>query len=343
MSLSKIIQFLETVKRPKAEAERAFVRKHFIQKHDYPVEDEAVFKAPTIEKDRTKEASYEDGEDELVYENIKIAKNSGVTTIQDGIRRSFPLHPEHQEKIKNLKDGEGTYFRDETNAKVYVQKHGDKYHFRMHHHDSLEPTIVKHQQLFEADIVRTNRADKKASIIHTVDPKTGEAKTYTKRQATGEITVGKSNVKEELTPLQEISKKMLGRYIKAAVDNKAYLSSQAEIMKNVGDDVKQANRKSSGEFGDPEKFYNKSAEYSYNSLKRKRGISKAVDKLVKEAFVPGPLKLKDGSSINVNLEQSNHLNKLFNQLNSTNKNKMEEQLTSSKNNFYNVLSFAEEL
>ena len=51
-----------------------------------------------------------------------------MITVHHGSSHSFPLHPEHQEKIKNLKDGESTSFTDETRAKVTAKREGDKVH-----------------------------------------------------------------------------------------------------------------------------------------------------------------------------------------------------------------------
>jgi len=72
-------------------------------------------------------------DEEIITENnVSIKKNSyhlgKMMTVHDGIRQSFPLCPEHQEKIRSLKDGESTHFFDETNAKVKATRQGDKVH-----------------------------------------------------------------------------------------------------------------------------------------------------------------------------------------------------------------------
>jgi len=53
-----------------------------------------------------------------------------MITVHDGSHQSFPLHPEHQEKIKNLKNGEKTTFTDETNAKIHAHREGDTIHLK---------------------------------------------------------------------------------------------------------------------------------------------------------------------------------------------------------------------
>jgi hypothetical protein len=62
-----------------------------------------------------------------------------------------------------------------------------------------------------------------------------------------------------------------------------------------------------------------------------------------EAFKIGAMKLKDGSTVTLNRESVDMFNKLFNQLNSTNKAKMEERMMSSKSGFQEILSFAENI
>lgn len=61
---------------PKGESEKAFVAKHVVSTSKYPgykksEEEEAMFKAANIKKDKSKAASYHEGEDEEVYEEIK--------------------------------------------------------------------------------------------------------------------------------------------------------------------------------------------------------------------------------------------------------------------------------
>ena len=53
-----------------------------------------------------------------------------MITVNHGNSVSYPLHPKHQLKIKNLKDGESTNFEDETGEKVAAKRVGDKVHLR---------------------------------------------------------------------------------------------------------------------------------------------------------------------------------------------------------------------
>jgi hypothetical protein len=53
-----------------------------------------------------------------------------MITVHHGNSVSYPLHPKHQLKIKNLKDGELINFTDETGEKVAAKRVGDKVHLR---------------------------------------------------------------------------------------------------------------------------------------------------------------------------------------------------------------------
>lgn len=66
---------------PKSDAEAAFVDKHVVQKVPHPAyakqeEQDAVFQATNINKDKTKMSSYHDGEDEAVYEAVEFIRDN---------------------------------------------------------------------------------------------------------------------------------------------------------------------------------------------------------------------------------------------------------------------------
>ena len=64
---------------------------------------------------------------------------------------------------------------------------------------------------------------------------------------------------------------------------------------------------------------------------------------IDEAFKVGAMHLEDGSSMTLTREDVDMLNNLFNQLNSSNRAKMEQRLKSSKNGFNEIISFAKEI
>ena len=84
-------------------------------------------KKPSEPKDQmvgTAKLTKEDAE--LVNEAVTVKKANyswgKMVTVHHGAETSYPLHPEHQAAIKNLKPGESTSFTDETNRKVTASR-----------------------------------------------------------------------------------------------------------------------------------------------------------------------------------------------------------------------------
>ena len=90
---------------------------------------------------------------------ITVKKNTyswgKMVTIHNGSKESFPLHPEHQEKIKSLGDGDSTTFKDETGKQIKATRDKDELHIGrvgskpvkigMHHfNESVNNGTVKH-------------------------------------------------------------------------------------------------------------------------------------------------------------------------------------------------------
>ena len=67
-----------------------------------------------------------------IREEVQVKKDNyswgKMMTVHHGKENSYPLHPEHQASIKNLKPGESTSFTDETNRKVTASREGDMIH-----------------------------------------------------------------------------------------------------------------------------------------------------------------------------------------------------------------------
>ena len=53
-----------------------------------------------------------------------------MVTVHHGNSHSYPLHPEHQTALKNLKQGEKTSYKDETGSKVSAHRDGDHIHLK---------------------------------------------------------------------------------------------------------------------------------------------------------------------------------------------------------------------
>lgn len=106
------------------------------------------------------EPKEEDDESEEDKKKVKESLDEAVTvkkdkyswgkmvTVHHGSDTSYPLHPEHQEAIKKLKDGEHTSFTDETNRKVKAHREGDSVHLSAK--GTSKKTTVAHSHFNES-------------------------------------------------------------------------------------------------------------------------------------------------------------------------------------------------
>ena len=87
--------------------------------------------------------------EELEEASVKSEKHSWgkMMTVHHGASHSYPLHPEHQEAIRNLKHGEKTSFKDETGAKVNVHRDVQDVHFTSN--KTSTKTTVPHSHFSE--------------------------------------------------------------------------------------------------------------------------------------------------------------------------------------------------
>ena len=88
-------------------------------------------------------------EQEITEAAVKSDKYSWgkMMTVHHGASHSYPLHPEHQEAIRNLKHGEKTSFKDETGAKVNVHRDVEDVHFTSN--KTAVKTTVPHSHFTE--------------------------------------------------------------------------------------------------------------------------------------------------------------------------------------------------
>ena len=95
-----------------------------------------------------------------------------MVTVHHGKDTSYPLHPEHQEAIKKLKDGEKTSFKDETNSTVHAHREGDNVHLTRPKTSSMK-TIVAHSHFNEETIneysMEDLHKDAAASLKKSID------------------------------------------------------------------------------------------------------------------------------------------------------------------------------
>lgn len=96
------------------------------------------------------------GEKEKIEEaTVKTQKYSWGTmkTVHHGSDISYPLHPEHQKIVKNLRpSGEHSkaMYKDETGNQVHVTREGDKVHFVSHRTSGSKKTTVDYKHFDES-------------------------------------------------------------------------------------------------------------------------------------------------------------------------------------------------
>ena len=82
--------------------------------------------------DRKKKELYKNAVKEDLHEAVSVKKEKyswgNMMTVHHGSDTSYPLHPEHQQAIAKLGDGEKASFKDETNSTVHAHREGDTVH-----------------------------------------------------------------------------------------------------------------------------------------------------------------------------------------------------------------------
>lgn len=273
-----------------------FIAKHAVQKIDYPVDAENQFTAKSISKDKTKGASYHNGEDAVVYEEAEVSEASMSDTEMK----------KREDIVKGMKK----------NAQSFKDRYGDRWKSVMY------ATATKAAMKEGMDPV-----GKEDSDINN-DGKVNASDKYLHRRRKAIA----ANVKEEIEQIDEISQDTIhSYYYKAAADRK---KAKAEVEKGM-----------SAKSFTPASVQKTTDSYK-RFIKRGKGMTAAANKMseqIDEAFRAGSIKLHDGSSVTLTKESADVLNNLFNQLNSSNKVKMEDRLMSGSKGFDEILAFAKEV
>jgi hypothetical protein len=158
--------------------------------------------------------------------SVKSEKHSWgkMMTVHHGASHSYPLHPEHQEAIRNLKHGEKTSFKDETGAKVNVHRDVQDVHFTSN--KTATKTTVPHSHFSEE-----NELDEK--LI-------GKQKNIDKNK-NGKVDAQDFKIlQKENAPVAPVPDK---KYIKGTPENKALKASRKPINgmpTNVKEEVTEA-------------------------------------------------------------------------------------------------------
>jgi hypothetical protein len=225
-----------------------------------------------------------------------------MITVRHGSSHSFPLHPEHQEKIKNLKDGESTAFKDETGSHVTAHREGDKVHLKLR--GANQKTTVAHSHFTEevnqidelskgtlgsyvnkaARNMASNLATSAKEMSKPRSKRDGAkadvaAKKYFKRMD-GISAATRKLTKEESEQLDEIGdtakgRKALKAVISRAPEKAANLRMKADILgrRQFDPDVSHENSEK----------YGKASDTAYKKYQHTvKSAARAVDRLTKE-------------------------------------------------------------
>jgi superoxide dismutase len=107
---------------------------------------------------------------EAVTVNKKNYSWGKMVTVHQGASTTYPLHPEHQEKIRKLSDGDKTTFKDETGATVHAHRSGDTVHLKKPG-SSNRTTAVAHSH-FTEDVDIDAVLDEALDLLNSIDEKT---------------------------------------------------------------------------------------------------------------------------------------------------------------------------
>lgn len=96
-------QLVNEVAEPKGGDEKNFKDKHIVAKYPHPRAEDEQFVAKNVKKDKSKKASYEEGEDEEVYEEVEYIDEdmfTGLQRLKDG--SSVRISKEDNEVLVSL-------------------------------------------------------------------------------------------------------------------------------------------------------------------------------------------------------------------------------------------------
>jgi hypothetical protein len=284
---------------------------------------------PSMKKEETEHL------DEVVQVDKKNYSWGKMITVRHGSSHSFPLHPEHQEKIGKLNDGESTAFKDETGSRVTATRQGDKVHLKQSGVNKKTTVAHSHftesvEQIDEANekkiIAGLNAGDSIDVIVQNNLNRRGDNKDEILK-VIRDYNWKKRMKKESTEQIDEVSKKTL----------KSYMDAARKDMRN--------------------RYYDDSPESDKKFSNRSKGIEKALDKRdanskakvsatesfeLTENFKSGATKLNDGSSVIIKDQDAKLLNKMFADLNADNKKRMMKVAMTDKGGFNEILGFARE-
>ena len=198
-----------------------------------------------------------------------------MMTVHHGSDTSYPLHPEHQQAIAKLGDGEKTSFKDETNSSVHAEREGDTVHLTRPRTSSTKTSVAHshfNEELEQGVNEEWTKTGKTGTHIASGEKTFEWAKVDSEGNKTGERhyrnaagkVMGEEVVAEDT--LSELKKSTLGSYAKKAKGEMGLSAMAAGAQSARGDAVGRAINMA-------------------HAKKRSKGIDKAITRLTKEETV----------------------------------------------------------
>lgn len=286
----------------------------WISDHDDPVRAKKYFKVADQADKRIKKEAVEQIDEKVTIEKSNHSWGKMIR-VYHGSSHSYPLHPEHQEKIAKLGDGEKTSFKDETGNNVTAHREGENIHLTGSPIRTGTTKTTVARKHFTESVEQIDEISPQLAKL-TLDKRIAQRDTAKRLSATA-----KSNNLPS------------GRYDSVAkkAGDKAYATFQRM--------QKEESAPSTRAFELIQKVKQMQEEKLKEQIE-KEIIENEVE--LTEVFKPGNLKLHDGNVILVTKEQADPLNKLFHSLSDKNKKVMEDKLMKSRDSFSEILKFAKE-
>lgn len=219
-------------------------------------------------KDKAKKAVQKEELDLEEAVSVKTSTHSWgkMMTVHHGASHSFPLHPEHQEKIAKLKHGESVSFNDETNSRVTAHRDGDTIHLSKSGSNTKTPVAMSH---FKEEKEMSQKS--KDALMNYWNDLNREAGNVLRRDKVKKLLAAKKKVtKEESEIVNELSKDTLKSYVKKALDTNTSLNTNDD--KSIINLASRSGREM-GEVG---------RKLDHKAVVRSQGVQRAVNKLTKE-------------------------------------------------------------
>jgi hypothetical protein len=345
---------ISEVAQPKGGDEKAFKAKHVIQKINHPAAKEGQFTGePSVKKDKSKKASYEDGEDEAVYEETD--KEDDMCPECGESYDECECDGEEMEEAKmsdaDMKQRENIVKGMKKSKADLQSRYGDKWKSVMYATATKKAMEAVELEEISRDLAARAAhgfADKGDRALKNKDSREYKRSERGRKMAVDKATgYAKVNAVPRRVKLPEAVELDEARSL-AKKDGYEFFNND----KDESVEVKYKNKTiSTGEFdrGADGWFLNIKGQKGQKFFREpvdvvnffsKNNIRESVE--LDEAFKAGEMKLSDGSSVKLTNEDVSALNTLFKELNSANQKKMQERMMKDKKGFAEIVSFAKE-